>query len=343
MTSKKILVTGGAGYIGTHTILELLSSGYTVISADNFSNAPRNSFERIAQISGCQIENCEIDLCDAAAVDNLFSNHRGFEGVIHFAALKAVGESVSQPLHYYHNNIASLLNVLSMCAKYSVKRFIFSSSCSVYGNSTVLPVDEMTPMGKSESPYAFSKVVGERIVQDTVASVNLSAILLRYFNPVGAHPSGLLGEYPIHKPNNLIPVITQAASGITPPMTVHGNDYNTRDGSCIRDYVHVCDIARAHVLALQYLFELQKDNYCDVFNLGTGSGVSVLEAVAAFEKSTGTKVPLAIGPRRQGDVAAIYSNSAKAAQQLKWTPEYDLEAMMQSAWKWQQQLNHERN
>jgi UDP-glucose 4-epimerase len=340
---NKILVTGGAGYIGSHTVIELLEAGYQPVSIDNFSNAPRDTFERIFQITGKRIENADINLCDSTLVHDWFAAHSPISGIIHFAALKAVGESVEQPLRYYRNNIDSLLTVLDCAEKYRIPAFIFSSSCSVYGNVSRLPVDERTPLAEAESPYAFTKVCGERIVKDTSAVSGVNAVLLRYFNPVGAHSSGLLGEYPIHKPNNLIPVITQAACGKIPPMQIHGVDYATRDGSCIRDYVHVSDIARAHVQALQFIESQSKMHICEVFNLGSGKGVSVHEAIHAFEENTGQKVPYSKGPRRPGDVEAIYSDSTKAQKYLGWYPLFNLQDMMNTAWKWQQQLNHEGN
>lgn len=343
MTPKKILVTGGAGYIGSHTILELLNAGYQPVSIDNYINSPRNTFDRIAEISGQRVQNAEIDLAQSHQLTQWFSTHPDIEGIIHFAALKAVGESVNQPLLYYRNNIFSLVNILQAAADHGIDNFIFSSSCSVYGNVAQLPVNEDTPLSTSESPYGYTKVCGERMVADCTKASSIRAVMLRYFNPVGAHRSGLLGEYPITQPNNLIPVITQAASGITEQMRVHGTDYPTRDGSCIRDYVHVSDIALAHVQALKYLEKQALGSVCEIFNLGTGSGVSVLEAINAFEATTGIKVPHTFGPRRPGDVSAIYSDCTKALNLLGWRAECNLTEMMRTAWVWQQQLNYEQH
>lgn len=340
--SKKILVTGGAGYIGSHTIIELLGkTGYEVISLDNFSNSGRSVFDRIEAVTGRRVRNCEADLCSAQATENFFRQEKDIAGVIHFAAFKSVPESVANPYKYYHNNIASLLNLLEMCLKYGVKDFIFSSSCSVYGDIDQLPVSEDTVLNKAVSPYAYTKQIGEQILQDyTRAHPALNVISLRYFNPAGAHKSGLIGEDPINLPTSLVPVITKTAIGKIREMTVYGKDYATRDGSCIRDYVHVCDIADAHILALEYLFAGRNVSNYDVFNLGTGTGVSVLEAIASFEKISGRKLNYKIGARREGDVETIYSDTSKSKKTLSWQPEYTLDDMMESAWKWEQNIEN---
>ncbi|HXC06023.1 MAG TPA: UDP-glucose 4-epimerase GalE [Bacteroidia bacterium] len=339
MKQKQIvLVTGGAGYIGSHTIIELLKNpDIEVISVDNFSNSNPDVYDRITSISGRNLMHYPIDLCNAEETKKLFAAHPGISGIIHFAAYKAVGESVENPLKYYGNNVGSLVNILRMASEYGIKHIIFSSSCSVYGNIEKLPVTESTPMGKTESPYAYTKVIGEKIIQDYVlSSPTTKAIILRYFNPVGAHVSGLIGELPINKPTNLVPVITQTAIGRLSSFSVFGTDYATRDGSCVRDYVHVSDIANAHVMALEHLH--QTGQACDVFNLGTGQGVSVLEAIAAFKEVSGITPAYTRGARRPGDVEAIYSDCSKAESVLKWKAAYSLHDMMATAWKWEQNL-----
>lgn len=329
---KKILVTGGAGYIGSHTLIELIeNTDCEIISADNYSNSADKTFERIKEITGKTVKNYAIDLCDAGAVKKMFEENKDIDGIIHFAAFKSVPESVEKPLLYYYNNIVSLINLLA----YRIPNFIFSSSCSVYGNIEKLPVNETTPL-HAISPYGYTKVAGERLITDfTHSNKRIKAVLLRYFNPVGAHISGKIGEVPLQRPANLVPVITQTAIGKIKETTVFGNDYNTRDGSCIRDYVHVSDIARAHVDALSYLDKNKDAPSCSVFNLGTGSGVSVLEMISTFEKVSGQKLNYRIGGRREGDVASIYSDSTQAQKILGWTPKYTLEDMMLSAWKWE--------
>ncbi len=332
----KILVTGGSGYIGSHTIIELLqNTPYEVISADSQANSSVQAYGNVEKITGKKVDHVTVDLCDPIATEELFKNNR-FDGIIHFAAFKEVGESVQNPMKYYHNNIASLVNVLEMSKKYGVKHFIFSSSCSVYGNVSKLPVNEDTPLPKAESPYAYTKQIGEVMIAD-FCKVNpqFKATALRYFNPVGAHPSGLNGESPINKPNSLVPVITETAIGKRPMLYVNGGDYPTRDGTCIRDYIHVCDIANAHVLAMNYLLQgKNKQNY-EVFNLGTGNGVSVLEAIQAFEKVSGQKLNYTIGPRRDGDVVAVYSDCSRVETALGWVCKYTIEQMMETAWKWE--------
>jgi len=337
---NKILVTGGAGYIGSHTIIEIIASKkWDVISVDNYSNSGPKTFERIKDITGKEIKNYEIDLCNIEAARTLFKENHDIAGIIHFAAFKSVPESVDNPLLYYHNNIESLSNILLLAKEYKVPNFIFSSSCSVYGNIEKLPVTENTPLSKAASPYAATKQIGELMLSDfTVACPEIKTIALRYFNPVGAHPSGKIGEVSQEKPNNLVPMITGTAIGKYPQVVVYGNDYPTRDGTCIRDYVHVCDIARAHIDALQYLEKDPKASAFSVFNLGSGNGISVTEMIKAFEKVSGKKLNYTIGQRRSGDVEAIYSDTIKAEQILQWKPVYSLDEMMSSAWKWEQTL-----
>jgi UDP-glucose 4-epimerase len=342
MTASKpaILVTGGCGYIGSHTVIALLQQGkYEVISCDNFVNSRPETLNRIAKITGTQVRNYPIDLCDKAATTTIFDENPHIQGVIHFAALKSVPESVEQPLRYYRNNLVSLINVLEICQERNVNHFIFSSSCSVYGNADELPVHEATPFKKAESPYANTKQMGEEIVQNTAKISSVKAISLRYFNPVGAHESGLIGEDALQTMLNLVPIITQTAAGLRSELVVAGDTYPTRDGTCIRDYIHVTDIAEAHIAALEYLFR-QEDSphYYDVFNLGTGQGVTVLEAVHAFEQAAQMKLNYRIGPPRAGDVAAIYSDTRKTAAVLGWQPRFGINEMMASAWKWQQEL-----
>jgi len=338
---QTVIVTGGAGYIGSHTIIELLEkTNYYVVSVDNYSNSTPDTYQRIKQIVKRDFEIVQLDLCEKDKVFSLFEKYNNIVGIIHFAAFKSVPESVANPYKYYYNNINSQLNVLEACLKFGVYNFIFSSSCSVYGNIDKLPVSETTPLNKAESPYAFTKQVGEQILKDYCkAFTSLQCIALRYFNPVGAHISGLIGEFPINKPTNIVPVITQTAIGILSEMTVFGIDYNTRDGSCIRDYVHVSDIAFAHVQALNYLIDKKQESNFTIFNLGTGKGVTVLEAIAAFEKVSGKKLNYKIGPRRAGDVAAIYSDCSFTENKLGWKAKYNLEQMMQSAWLWQLNLS----
>lgn len=335
---QTILVTGGCGYIGAHTIVDLIENGFNVISVDNLSRASDQSIVGIEKITGKKIKNYKVDLTDKVATENIFIENPGITGIIHFAAYKAVGESVELPLDYYENNLFSLVHLLQMSVKYHAKHFIFSSSCTVYGNPDTTRVTEATPLQTAASPYGATKQMGEVIVKDAAHTYPISAILLRYFNPVGAHPSTAIGELPIGRPQNLVPAITQTAIGKLPKMQVHGTDYDTRDGSCIRDYIHVCDIAHAHTLALQYSIKKNQEKSCEVFNLGTGNGITVLEAIQAFEKVTGVKLHYEIGPRRAGDIVAIYANNDKAVKQLGWNCKYGLDEMMLTAWQWEQSL-----
>jgi UDP-glucose 4-epimerase len=333
---KKVLVTGGCGYIGSHTIVDLIDNGFEVVSIDNLLNSKEEVLEGVYRITGRRVRNYVVDLCDRDATQQVFAAHPDMVGVIHFAALKSVGESVDQPLRYYHNNINSLINVLECMEEFEVPHFIFSSSCSVYGNTSALPVVEDTPLQQAESPYGHTKQIGEEIIRAfSNIAPNMRFILLRYFNPAGAHPSALIGEDPSNPASNLVPVITETAAGKRREMTVFGDDYPTRDGSCIRDYIHIMDLANAHTKALQYLLAGKQPTGCDVFNLGIGEGVSVLEAIHAFERVTGQPLNYRIGPRRAGDVVAVYANNDKAARLLGWQPRFGIEEIMRTAWEWE--------
>jgi UDP-glucose 4-epimerase len=336
---KTIIITGGAGYIGSHTLIELLANpNYHIVSVDNYSNSSPDAYKRVRKIAGRDFDIMEFDLCDEQELKKQFSKLSNVVGIIHFAAFKSVPESVANPVLYYHNNIASLNNILRYVQAQRIENFIFSSSCSVYGNAKDLPVTEETPLMKSESPYGHTKQIGEDMIRFFCqANPSVKAVLLRYFNPVGAHISGLIGELPSNKPNNLVPIITQTAVGKN-SLLVFGNDYNTRDGSCVRDYIHVSDIAEAHVNALTLLIEGKNHKQVSLFNLGTGRGVTVLEAISSFEKVAERKLEYKVGPRREGDVVAIYANNQLAKSQLNWVPRYDLDDMMLSAWKWQMNL-----
>ncbi len=335
---KKILVTGGCGYIGSHTIVDLVENGYDVICVDNNSRSNAGMLAGVEKIIGKKVKNYKVDLCDFDDTHAIFQENPDINGIIHFAAYKAVGESVEKPLLYFENNLISLVNILKCATAFKVPHFVFSSSCTVYGNPDAIPVTEETPQKPAESPYGATKQMGERIVEDAVKSSSLKGILLRYFNPVGAHPSINIGELPIGRPANLVPAITQTAIGKLPAMQVYGTDYDTRDGSCLRDFIHVCDIAHAHTLALDYLIAEKNTANCEVFNLGTGTGYTVLEAIAAFEKVSGLKLNYQLAPRRAGDVVAIYANNIKAKTKLGWNPQYDINNMMDTAWKWELKL-----
>lgn len=336
---SKILVTGGCGFIGSHTIVDLLENGFSVVSVDDNSRSTSYALNGIEQITGKKVKNYTVDLKNFDETRAVFQENPDISGIIHFAAYKAVGESVEEPIRYYENNIFGLINLLKCVQEFNIPNFVFSSSCTVYGNPDEIPVTEASPIKKAESPYGATKQMGEQILQDfTKALPGLSTILLRYFNPVGAHPSTLIGEIPVGKPQNLVPVITQTAIGKLPKMWVHGNDYDTRDGSCVRDYIHVCDIAHAHTLAIQYLASRKNKTRCDVFNLGTGDGVTVLEAIHMFEEVSGVKLNYEIGPRRPGDVIAIYANNNLAVTELGWKIRYNLRDMMQTAWAWERKI-----
>lgn len=337
----KVLITGGAGYIGSHSIIEIFDkTDWQLLSLDNYSNSSPRTYERISDITERKVNHVELDLTDAEALLALFEKER-FDGVMHFAALKAVGESVDRPLHYYKNNVNGLINLIEAMTKFEVEHMLFSSSCTVYGNNADLPVTEKSKAGVAESPYGWTKVMGEQILQDAAAKGDIKVLALRYFNPVGAHHSGCIGELPMGVPNNLVPYVTQTAAGKRDQLTIFGNDYETRDGTCIRDYVHVSDIARAHVLGLERLLGGEQKERFDFINLGTGNGVSVKEVVTAFEQVNQVDLPHVYGPRRSGDVVSMYADNSKAKDLLNWSPEFGLEEMMSSAWKWQQHLDQE--
>ncbi len=332
---KRILVTGGTGYIGSHTIVDLIENGFEVVSADNYHNSHPEVLDGIEKITGVRVKNYAIDLADADAASQLFVKE-SFDGVIHFAAYKLVGESVDKPLAYMRNNLNSLMNVIEGLAAQGSSNLVFSSSCSVYGNADELPVRETTPRKEAESPYALTKQVGEDIITDYCkAQPDFAAILLRYFNPAGAHSSGHIGEDPSNPATSLVPVITQTASGKRGSMTVFGTDYDTRDGSCVRDYIHVEDLAHAHTLALKFLLEGNASANPELFNLGIGEGLTVLEAIKAFEKVSGVQLNYELGPRRAGDVVAVYADRSKAERELGWTPTRGVEEIMASAWAWE--------
>ncbi|HZE82932.1 MAG TPA: UDP-glucose 4-epimerase GalE [Puia sp.] len=336
---QKILVTGGCGYIGSHTIVDLIENGFEVICVDNNTRSSPRILEGVEKITGKKIKNYKVDLCNYDDTFAIFQENENIAGIIHFAAYKAVGESVEQPLMYFENNLMSLINLLKCVQEFEIPYFVFSSSCTVYGNPDEIPVTELTSPKPAESPYGYTKQMGEQIINEFSKSTSRTkCILLRYFNPVGAHPTILIGEMPIGRPANLVPAITQTAIGKLPQMTVHGDDYDTRDGSCIRDFIHVSDVANAHTLALKFLLEKKSVKKCEVFNLGSGTGVTVLEAIRAFEKVSGIRLNYTIGPRRGGDVIAIYSDNTLVKKQLGWQPRYSLEDMMFTAWKWEQKL-----
>lgn len=332
---KKILVTGGTGYIGSHTVVELYEAGYTPIIVDNLSNSNIGVLGQIEKITGKKPEFHNFDLCDERKVQDFVSSNPDIEGVIHFAAYKAVGESVEKPLKYYHNNFFSLINLLNAFSAKPVN-FVFSSSCTVYGQPDELPVTEAAEVKRAESPYGNTKQIAEEILRESAASnSNFHILSLRYFNPVGAHKSGLIGELPLGIPQNLVPFITQTAIGKREKITVYGDDYNTPDGSAIRDYIHVVDLAKAHVAAIQLLEQGSNNKNYDVFNIGTGKGSSVLEVINAFEKATGEKLNYQIGARRSGDIEKVWGDVSKSSKELGWKAELDIEEMMRSAWAWE--------
>lgn len=335
---KKILITGGAGYIGSHTVVELVKAGYTPVIVDDFRNANKVVLNGLSEIIGFMPIIHEVDVCDPSALEPLFQKY-AFAGIIHFAAYKAVGESVAEPLKYYHNNIGGLITVLELSLKYKVNNFVFSSSCTVYGEPQGMKeVNEETPKSEPNSPYGNTKLIGEHILTDVQkANKHFKVINLRYFNPVGAHPSGLIGEFPLGKPNNLLPFVTQTAIGKQECLTVFGNDYPTPDGTCIRDYIHVCDLANAHVKAIQFL-ENNEDECLEAINIGTGKGTSILEVIEIFEKSTGQKLNWKIGARRAGDVVEIFANAEKSNRLLNWNPQYTIQDAILHAWKWENNL-----
>lgn len=334
-----ILVTGGTGYIGSHTVVELIESGFEVVIVDNLCNSRIEVLDGIEEITGVRPYFEKFDLCDKEKVFELFKKYKDIKAIIHFAALKAVGESVMMPLEYYHNNIESLLNLLFAMRDFKVPYFVFSSSCTVYGEPDSLPVTENAPIKKANSPYGNTKQISEEIIQDTIKVYpHINAISLRYFNPIGAHPSAKIGELPIGEPLNLVPYVTQTAYGIREELKVFGNDYNTPDGTGVRDYIYVVDLAKAHVVALQRMLNKQNKSNWEVFNLGTGRGYSVLEIINTFEKVTGVKVKYRIVGRRPGDVAMIYADTTKANQELGWKADTPLEDILLSAWNWEKYI-----
>ena len=335
---KKILITGGAGYIGSHTAVQLVQSGYEPIIVDDLSNSEEKVLERLKEILGKEITFYRGDCGDRNLLEQIAKDHQ-LSGVIHFAAFKAVGESTKLPLKYYRNNVGSLVALLDFMQDHEIKDLVFSSSCTVYGQPDKLPVTEATPRQDAESPYGNTKKICEDILVDFIKSKSgLRVISLRYFNPVGAHPSGKIGELPIGVPANLVPFVTQTAAGIREKLTVFGDDYDTPDGSCIRDYIHVMDLADAHLKAFEYLGR-QDENFYDVFNVGTGNGNTVLEVIKSFEKVNDVKVNYEIGPRRPGDIVKIWADTSKISEKLNWYPSYSLEDSMRDSWNWQKQLS----
>jgi UDP-glucose 4-epimerase len=334
----KILVTGGLGFIGSHTVVELQNEGFEVVAIDNLSNSSIEVLDGIEKITGKKLTFENIDLREKLAVQNFFKKHNDISGVIHFAASKAVGESVENPLLYYENNINSLVYVLQELANLPQANFIFSSSCTVYGQAEKMPITEDASVQPANSPYGNTKQIGEEIINDVAKVTNINSVLLRYFNPIGAHSSAEIGELPIGVPQNLVPFITQTAYGLRKELSVYGNDYPTPDGTCIRDYIHVVDLAKAHVVALQRLLNKQNLDKVETFNLGTGKGSSVLEVITAFEKVSGQKLPYKIVGRREGDVISAYAHTDKANKVLGWKAELSLEDALASAWKWEQKV-----
>lgn len=330
----KVLVTGGTGYIGAHTVVELMNSGFDVEIIDNLNNSKEEVVDAIAKITGKRPLWFNIDLCDANELKNYFSKHKP-DAVVHFAAHKAVGLSVEQPLEFYRNNLLSLINILQCCVDAKCNNFVFSSSCSVYADPDKLPIDENAPVKTAKSPYGNTKKIGEEIITDTVKSSLLQAVSLRYFNPVGSHDSALIGELPTTMPLNVMPIITQVAIGKRKQFVVFGNDYPTADGSCVRDYIHVVDVAKAHVTAVKRLLNKKNNSAYEVFNLGTGKGFSVLELIHAFEKTTKQKLNYTIEGRRAGDVTAVYADTTLANTVLGWHTERDLNDMIRTAWNWE--------
>jgi UDP-glucose 4-epimerase len=338
---EKILVTGGTGYIGSHTAVELIEDGYHVIIVDNLSNSGIEVLDGIEEITGVRPVFEKVDVCDGRSLKDFLDSHSGIDAVIHFAAFKSVRESVEKPLDYFRNNLVSLMNILEEMTTREIAGLVFSSSCTVYGQPDQLPVTEAAPVKKAGSPYGKTKQMSEEIIGDYIeANQQIKAISLRYFNPAGAHPTALIGELPGGIPDNLVPFITQAAIGLRPMISVFGNDYNTPDGSCIRDYLHVTDLARAHVIAIRRLLENKNKKPFEVFNLGTGQGVSVLELIKTFEKANSLKLNYKIAGRRPGDVEQVWADTSFANRELGWKAESSLEEILSSAWKWE---NHYRN
>lgn len=338
---RQVLVTGGTGYIGSHTVVELQAVGFDVIIIDDLSNSSAEVVDNIEKISGIRPAFEEFNLLDSARLDSFFEKYTGIEAIIHFAAFKAVGESVEKPLYYYRNNLVSLMNILDCMSKYNVPNLVFSSSCTVYGQPDQLPVTENTPKKDAESPYGNTKAISEEILRDTVkVTPDLNVIALRYFNPIGAHPSALIGELPRGVPNNLVPFITQTAAGLRQQLSVFGDDYNTPDGSCVRDYINVVDLAKAHVIAINRLINRTNSDRYEYFNVGTGNGASVLEVVKTFEEATGLKLNYKIVARRPGDVEKIYADTTIANNVLGWKAETSLFDTLLSAWNWEKRIRN---
>ena len=336
---KRILVTGGTGYIGSHTAVELQNAGYEVIIIDNLSNSNENVIDGIEKITGIRPIFKKLDCNDSEGLRRLFAEYSDIKGIIHFAAGKAVGESVQKPLLYYRNNLNSLINLLELMPKFNISAFVFSSSCTVYGQPDVLPVTEDAPIKPALSPYGNTKQICEEIIRDTVHSgVPIKSIILRYFNPIGAHPSAEIGELPLGVPQNLIPFVTQTAAGIRKELSVFGNDYDTPDGSCIRDYINVVDLAKAHVVALDRMLDNKMKKEVEIYNLGTGCGLSVLEIIKTFEEVTGVKLPHKIVGRREGDVEKVWGDPSLANRELGWSAKETVADTLLSAWKWQERL-----
>lgn len=331
----RILVTGGLGYIGSHTAVQLLDAGYEVAIVDNLINSSMVMLDGICAITGKDPDFYKLDLRDKKELDRFFEQQR-FDGIIHFAASKAVGESVEKPLHYYENNICALVNLLDNCIRHQITRFIFSSSCTVYGQPDDLPITENAPVKPANSPYGNTKQIGEEILSDSCKAYGLRTIALRYFNPIGAHPSAMIGELPLGVPQNLVPFITQTAIGLRDQLAVFGDDYPTHDGSCIRDYIHVVDLANAHMVALERLLDNKQKQPFEVFNVGTGRGSSVLEVIGAFREATGISLNYRIASRRPGDVVSVYADTRLAADELGWKAKYSLKDALGSAWDWEQ-------
>ncbi len=339
MDRKKVLVTGAAGYIGAHAVVELYAAGYEPILVDNFSKSDRTLLEGLEKIIGHNLPFWQGDCLDKVFLTRVFESNGPIECVLHFAAYKSVGESVANPLMYYENNVGSLVTLLQVMSEQHCCNLIFSSSCTVYGQPDIIPVSENAPFKKAESPYGATKQMCERVLEDMPA-LKFKIISLRYFNPIGAHPSGLIGELPVGTPNNLVPYITQTAAGVRDRLTVFGNDYNTKDGSCIRDFIHVVDLAQAHVKAMNYLLSRNLDQMLEIFNLGTGVGASVLELVNEFIRTTGVNVNYTIGPRRPGDVEKVYGNPSKANAILGWESKYSLSESLAHAWQWEKKIRN---
>lgn len=338
----KILVTGGTGYIGSHTVVELQTKGYDVVVVDNLSNSHKSVLDQIEKITGKRPAFEEFDLVDAEKTAGFFEKHADINGIIHFAAYKAVGESVADPLMYYRNNLVSLVNILEGMKKNGIQNLVFSSSCTVYGQPEKLPVAEDAPVQQAMSPYGNTKQISEEIIQDTSKVTDVHAVLLRYFNPIGAHESSLIGELPLGVPNNLVPFVTQTAIGIREQLSVFGGDYDTPDGTAIRDYIHVVDLAKAHVIAVDRMIEQNQKNKVEIFNLGTGNGFSVLEVVNSFEKVSGEKLNYKIVDRRPGDVEQVFADTKFANEELGWKAEKTLDEMMLSAWNWEKALKEKK-